>query len=82
MTEPQAKTWCKNFMGKSAAYKACQTIPKMNSESAVDVCVLDIMVSKTFDLCTIQTDSHAHGDTYINIVGQFRFAVYIFLYQF
>ena len=49
MTEPEAKSWCKSFMGKSPGYKACQTIPKINSESAVEVCVLDILVS--YNLC-------------------------------
>lgn len=66
MTEPQAKTWCKNFMGKSAAYKACQTIPKMNSESAVDVCVLDIMVSKLL-ICVQNRQTAMHTETLILI---------------
>lgn len=55
MTEPQATSWCKSFMGKSAGFNACQTIPKINSGSAVKICVLDILVSyeSIYDLCRI-----------------------------
>lgn len=46
MTEAQAKTWCENYMNSSPAFMACQDIPNINSTRAVEICVMDILVSE------------------------------------
>lgn len=45
MTKAQAKIWCENYMNSSLAFLACQDIPNTNSTRAIEICVLDILVS-------------------------------------
>lgn len=52
MTETQAKTWCKNYMNSSPAFLACQDIPNTNSTRAIEICVMDILVSENSDFFT------------------------------
>lgn len=45
MTKAQAKIWCENYMNSSLAFLACQDIPNTNSTRAIEICMLDILVS-------------------------------------
>lgn len=49
MTKAQAKTWCENYMNSSPAFLACQDIPNTNSTRAIEICVMDILVSENCD---------------------------------
>lgn len=46
MTKTQAKTWCENYMNNSPSFLACKDVPNINSARAVEICVMDIIVSE------------------------------------
>lgn len=50
MTKAQAKTWCENYMNSSPTFLTCQDIPNINSTRAVEICVMDILVSEILNL--------------------------------
>lgn len=44
MTPGQARDFCNTFMNKSAAFKACSSIPSVRPEDAIVDCTLDVQV--------------------------------------
>lgn len=43
-TKDEAKSFCINYMNKSAGYKACLGVPNVTPENAIADCVADIQV--------------------------------------
>ena len=44
MTEPEAESWCQDFMNQSPGYVACKDVSNVDQSRAVEICVLDILV--------------------------------------
>jgi hypothetical protein len=45
MSGDEAKTFCLKYMNESAGYKACQDVPNINPDQAMQDCVADILVN-------------------------------------
>lgn len=50
MTEAEARQACMSFMEESPSFKMCKDIPNVNSDIAMNTCVLDILVVFLFVL--------------------------------
>lgn len=50
MTKAEAEIWCKDYMNQSPGYVACEQVPNVDHERAIEICVLDIMVKN----CTVE----------------------------
>lgn len=44
MTKAEAEIWCKDYMNQSPGYVACEQVPNVDHERAIEICVLDILV--------------------------------------
>lgn len=44
MSPEEALKFCSEGMGQSSVFKACDDIPNMSGNTAVDICALDIQV--------------------------------------
>lgn len=49
-TEEEAKTFCDNYILNKDSVKVCMNIPYVDTDSALALCVLDIMVTNHSNL--------------------------------